>query len=44
MNSENHDRRAVETTKHPASQDTNGVEEDINNHGSGNKQMPLRMV
>jgi hypothetical protein len=20
------------------------VEEDINNHGSGNKQMPLRMV
>jgi hypothetical protein len=25
-------------------QDTNGVEEEINNHGSGNKQMPLRMV
>jgi hypothetical protein len=23
---------------------TNGVEEDINNHGSGNKWMPLRMV
>jgi hypothetical protein len=44
MNRENHDRRAVETTKHPASQHTNGVEEDINNHGSGNKQMPLRMV
>jgi hypothetical protein len=44
MNSENHDRRAVETTKHPRSQDTNGVEEDINNHGNGNKQMHLRMV
>jgi hypothetical protein len=44
MNGENHDRRAVETTKHPGSQDTNGVEEDINNHGSGSKQMPPRMV
>jgi hypothetical protein len=44
MNSENHDRRAVETTKHPGSQDTNGVEEDINNRGSDNMQMPLRMV
>jgi hypothetical protein len=44
MNSENHDRRAVERIKHPGSQDTNGIEEDININGSGNKQMPLRMV
>jgi hypothetical protein len=44
MNSENHDRRAVTTIKHPGSQDTNGVEEVLNNHGSGNKRMPLRMV
>jgi hypothetical protein len=28
MNSENHDRMAVATIKHPGSQDTNGVEED----------------
>ena len=44
MNSENHDNRAVETIKHSGSQDTNGVKEDINNYGSGNKQMPLKMV